>query len=112
MQETKEAIAKSEVITWLQTNAHRAILATTNQQHMLEQIQSQMPALPGRTDFKCWIEKDPVSGESVLVGYWIAGITATGVMVGSTNFSPSTAGWPMYHFEQLTNGVYVFQTSN
>ena len=112
IQETKDAITKSGITTWLGINARNGILATTNRHELLAQIQSQMPALPGRTDFKCWIEKDTGTGEDILVGYWLTGLTATGVMVGSTNYSPFASAWPRYHFEQLTNGVYLFQTSN
>ncbi len=113
MQQVRELMTQQGRLEWFSAAARAAIQLNDNpdRDKSLQQIESQMPGLPGHTAFSCWIRKEATTDEDILYGSWHTGLTSAGVIVGGTNFTPSTVAWPRYRFERLTNGVYIFYIS-
>lgn len=117
MARVKQLMAEQGRLEWFSANARAAIRSKDEQDKIIQQIDSQMPSLEGRAAFSCWIQKarstrEEITGQDILVGDWRANVSATGIMVGSSDFVPSPPAWPRHRFEKLTNGVYVFYTFN
>lgn len=110
MARVKELLATQGKLEWFSSSARAAISSKNEQDKIIREIENQMPALTGHAAFSCWVDKDDSTGDGILYGTWRTGLSSTGLLVGSTNFVPSTNAWPRYRFERLTNGVYVFYT--
>ena len=113
VQQVRELMTQQGRLEGFSAAARTAIQLNDNpdRDKSLQQIEGQMPALPGHNAFSCYIRKEATTGEDILYGSWHTGLTATGVIVGGTNFTPATVAWPRYRFERLTNGVYMFYIS-
>ena len=112
LEQAEIVMTQQERLDWFSTKARTVLRSLDEQDNIIQQIQNRMPSLPGHAAFRCWIQTEPTTDENILVGSWLTGLSATGLMIGETNFTPSAIAWPRYHFQRLPNGVYAYCVAN
>ncbi len=112
MDQARQAITADGRLDWFCANARSALHSADRRAEFLEASRARMKSLPGSAAFACRVDVDAATGKEVVVGTWISGLSAVGLVVGEANFVPSGVAWQRHRLERLTNGTYLFRVAN